>query len=301
MVSFAVSGEFSLSADFGGKREGLGDFSPLEIRNNASTSCNPLFQSNHGKQPTGNCFETYTIANKKMVSNIWIAAANDEKDAVAKLVEVEGLSPNAKDPNGYTPMHAAASYGHLDLLKYLLSKGGDINIQDAEGDTPLHHVEDLSVAKALIEQFDADYKIKNSDGLTAAEYIEEEDEFPDVAKYLRGLAHGKPADAGENGGGDEDAEKEAKEANAFLESLPEPRNVDGHEIKYTLETEQQQDGDEQLSPEELEERRKKIEAVLNSENPEEELRKLIQNAVHEGLKQDNDESTSEEPSSKKRK
>ena len=34
--------------------------------------------------------------------------------------------------------HAAASWGHGELLRYLLENGGDANIGDSDGDTPLH-------------------------------------------------------------------------------------------------------------------------------------------------------------------
>ncbi len=33
--------------------------------------------------------------------------------------------------------HAASSYGHLEVLQYLISVGADPNLRDAEGDTPL--------------------------------------------------------------------------------------------------------------------------------------------------------------------
>ncbi|CCG25981.1 hypothetical protein CORT_0C06080 [Candida orthopsilosis Co 90-125] len=225
-----------------------------------------------------------------MVSNIWIAAADNQKEEVEKYISSGEFTANAKDPNGYTPIHAAAAYGHHDLIDYLVQHGGNINIQDNEGDTPLHHVEDVSTAKLLVEKYNADYKIKNNDGLIAANFIEEEDEFPEVATFLKSLIHDKP----------EDVSNEVTHANEFLESLPRPGTVDGREIKYSLQTEQQQQGDEDLSPEELEQRRKKIEEILKSENPEEGLRELITNAVHDGLEQ-RQQDNEEEPSSKRRK
>ncbi|KAI5950515.1 hypothetical protein CANMA_005175 [Candida margitis] len=226
-----------------------------------------------------------------MVSNIWIAAADNQKEAVEQYIISSDFTANSKDPNGYTPIHAAASYGHHDLIDYLVNHGGDINIQDSEGDTPLHHVEDLTTARLLVEKYKADYKIKNNDGLTAASFIEEEDEFPEVATYLKNLTHDKP----------EESSSEVAKANEFLESLPAPGTVDGHEIKYSLQSEQQQQGDEELSPEELEQRRKKIEQILRSENPEEGLRELITSAVHDGLEQRQQQDEEEEPSSKRRK
>jgi hypothetical protein len=62
-------------------------------------------------------------------------------------------------------MHAAASYAHLELLEYLISIGGDINLRDADGDSPLYVVESVEMARWMIER-GADPTIKNDDGLT---------------------------------------------------------------------------------------------------------------------------------------
>lgn len=189
-----------------------------------------------------------------MVSNIWVAAADNEIEVVENHINSGNFSANSKDPNGYTPIHAAASYGHLDLLKLLISKGGDINIQDNEGDTPLHHVEELSVAKFLVEELKADNKLKNGEGQTAADFVEEEGEFPELAQYLRSLDH--------------------ESSTSVLENLPSPGIVDGHQIRYTMEPDQGEMDDE---------RRKQLEAIVNSENPEAALREMVTAAVKEGL------------------
>lgn len=200
-----------------------------------------------------------------MVSNIWVAAADNDIELVQKHIDSGNFSANSKDPNGYTPVHAAASYGLIDLLKLLVSKGGDINIQDSEGDTPLHHVEDVATAKFMVEDLKADYKMKNNEGQTAAAYIEEEGEFPELAQYLRSLAHDLPT-----------------ESNSVLSNLPAPGNVDGHQIRYTME-------DALANGEVDEERRKKLEEIVSSENPEAALRDLVTSAVREGMAQYKDE------------
>lgn len=61
------------------------------------------------------------------------------------------------------PRHAAASYAHLELLDYLISKGGDINHADSDGETPLFTVESVEVAKWMIER-GAKYDVKNAEG-----------------------------------------------------------------------------------------------------------------------------------------
>lgn len=222
-----------------------------------------------------------------MVSNIWVAAADNQVKIVESYLDGKDFTPNSKDPNGYTPIHAAASYGHIGLLKLLISRGGDINIQDNEGDAPLHHVEDLKTAKLMVEELKADWKIKNNEGQIPAEYIEEDDEFPELAQYLRSLSHDQPQSTGAS---DE----------SLMSSLPAPGTIDGHEIRYTMENE----APEEESAFDEEERRKKIELILNSENPEEALRDLVRNAVHEGMSKYKDEQNLVDdgaPLSKKRK
>ena len=42
------------------------------------------------------------------------------------------------DSEGATILHYAAAHGYLDLTRFLLSKGVQVNNQDKEGWTPLH-------------------------------------------------------------------------------------------------------------------------------------------------------------------
>ncbi|WWC61138.1 uncharacterized protein I303_103717 [Kwoniella dejecticola CBS 10117] len=140
--------------------------------------------------------------------NLWVASSDGDIERVQYLIESEGMSPNDKDSNSYTPMHAASSYAHLELLTYLLSKGGDINIPDDDGETPLFVVETLEAARFLV-QHGADVSWKNEDGLTAAEQLEED--HPQISSYLYSLL---PADqqprsqqgAGETGEGEGEGE-----------------------------------------------------------------------------------------------
>jgi hypothetical protein len=63
--------------------------------------------------------------------------------------------------------HAAASYGHLELLEYLISKGGDINIADEDGETPIFTVESVEVARWLVEH-GANVDVQNNEGQSAS-------------------------------------------------------------------------------------------------------------------------------------
>ncbi len=69
-------------------------------------------------------------------------AANDHRHvpdgwlpAVKFLVEELGADVNARDFNGYTPLHHAAARGDNELIKYLVSKGGDVTAIARTGQT----------------------------------------------------------------------------------------------------------------------------------------------------------------------
>jgi len=210
-----------------------------------------------------------------MVNNIWVAAADNDFDTVKNYISSGNFTPNSKDPNGYTPIHAAVSYGHVDLLKYLIEQGGDINIQDAEGDSPLHHVEDLNTAKLLVETYKADWKLKNNEGQIPADYIEEDDEFPEVVQYLRSLNHDNP-----------------QQTENLLDSLPRPDEVKEHNISYSYQNE-----DIEIQIDDT--KREKLREIAESENPEERLRDFVKETVHNQFF-NGEADGSESPASKKR-
>ena len=49
-------------------------------------------------------------------ANIWVAASDGDQARVQYLIEHDGLLPTSKDASGYTPLHAAVSYDHSNLL-----------------------------------------------------------------------------------------------------------------------------------------------------------------------------------------
>ncbi|HAT36966.1 MAG TPA: hypothetical protein DCS75_00630 [Gemmatimonadetes bacterium] len=55
--------------------------------------------------------------------------------AVQYLVEELGADVNQRDHNGYTAMHHAAARGDDDLVRYLVSKGGDVMVVSRRGQT----------------------------------------------------------------------------------------------------------------------------------------------------------------------
>ncbi|KAJ2787194.1 hypothetical protein GGI15_000914 [Coemansia interrupta] len=116
------------------------------------------------------------------MANIWTAASDGDIDRVRALIEESKDLVNAKDQNGYTPMHAAASWRHIELLKLLVSSGGDVNIKDTDGDTPLHICEDKECALFLLDH-GADPKAENDEGLTPV-HTTLENEATEVTELL---------------------------------------------------------------------------------------------------------------------
>lgn len=134
-------------------------------------------------------------AGSSSQKNIWVAAGEGDLDRVRHLIEVEGLLATSPDQWTYTPLHAAASYGQIEMLRYLINHSstpaGAIETTDEDGDTPLFAAEDVETARILVEEFGADAKRENTAGDTVAANAEE-NERPDVAAYLRSVTGEAP-------------------------------------------------------------------------------------------------------------
>jgi uncharacterized protein len=82
--------------------------------------------------------------------------------AVKFLVEELGADVNARDHNGYTPLHHAASRGDNLLIEYLVSKGADVKAVSRSGQTtvdlangPVQRVQPFPETIALLERLGA--------------------------------------------------------------------------------------------------------------------------------------------------
>ena len=78
--------------------------------------------------------------------------------ALRYLVEVHGADVNARDHNGYSPLHHAATRGDVEMIQYLVEHGADVTVVSRKGQTtadmangPIQRVQPFPAALALLE------------------------------------------------------------------------------------------------------------------------------------------------------
>ena len=111
--------------------------------------------------------------------------ACDQPNALLELLRANPSNASCQDEHGYSLLHAAASYGHTDLLRALVKEFNvDVNLLDEDGETCLFVVEQPKIARCLVEELGVDYKKTNDEGQTALEKIAADEEFLQVVAYL---------------------------------------------------------------------------------------------------------------------
>ena len=81
---------------------------------------------------------------------------------VKYLVEEHGADVNARDHNGYSPVHNAASRGDIEMIHYLVDKGADVMVVSRRGQTtvdmangPQQRIQPFPEAMSLLESLGA--------------------------------------------------------------------------------------------------------------------------------------------------
>ncbi|CAF1238290.1 unnamed protein product [Didymodactylos carnosus] len=78
-----------------------------------------------------------TTSSVDAPSKFYFACRNNELDAVTSLLKTASLDEiNRLEPNGSTPLHAAAYYGNNDIVKLLLDHGASRTIKNKYDYTP---------------------------------------------------------------------------------------------------------------------------------------------------------------------
>ncbi|MCJ1479466.1 hypothetical protein MMC13_008152 [Lambiella insularis] len=128
-------------------------------------------------------------------NNVFLLAA-ENSPKLLPLLRTQPELASSQDEHGYSLMHAAASYNHLDLLRTLANElHVDVNVADEDGETSLFVVETVDAAQVLLEELKVDASITNADGTTAEEKIRTEGDYPTIADYLFESRTRKPLEA----------------------------------------------------------------------------------------------------------
>ena len=123
-------------------------------------------------------------------SPLMIAAVKGELDLAEKMIK-KGADVNK---TGWTPLHYAASNGHIAVIKLLLENYAYIDAESPNGSTPLMMASmygSPEAVKLLVEE-GADLMIKNQQGMIALDFAKTGKRL-DSAEYLEKLTRSKRA------------------------------------------------------------------------------------------------------------
>ena len=122
-------------------------------------------------------------------SSIHRAALWGLQSEVRRFLEEE-VDVNAKNEDGWAPLHLAAQSGHKDVMELLIAKGADVNARNAKGQTPLHLAirnRDLEAAKESIDLLlsrGADLNAKDDSGCTLLDDVALGHFAPEIFDFL---------------------------------------------------------------------------------------------------------------------
>ena len=105
--------------------------------------------------------------------DLWSAAAEGNRDVVARLLAA-GTPVNARQPGtGSTPLNTAAVFGRTGVAKLLLEKGADVSLANTDGNTALHiaaFFANVELVELLLDK-GASVRVKNGRGETPLDVV----------------------------------------------------------------------------------------------------------------------------------
>ena len=118
-------------------------------------------------------YEGLTEKLKIEEDNIWIAASDGDLNRVQYFLNNNNNAVNDQDGNGYSPLMAAVSYGHIELIEFLMNQGASLELKDNDGNVALLYCESIETLEYLISK-GANILCKNTAGESIIEKSIEE-------------------------------------------------------------------------------------------------------------------------------
>ena len=124
-------------------------------------------------------------------------------DVVETLMEYDIINKEPTDENGETPMHIAAQYGQLEVVKLLMDEDYDISKQPRNlyYDTPLHYAAlngRLEVVEFLMKQKNIENEPRDQSGQTPLHAAAKNGHLNVVKLLMKIMDDKQPRDSQEN-------------------------------------------------------------------------------------------------------
>lgn len=131
------------------------------------------------------------VLNAKDESPLMMAALKGQQELADKLIR-KGADINK---TGWTPLHYAASSGHLAIISLLLENSAYIDAESPNGSTPLMMAAMYGTPAAvkLLLKEGADPQLKNQQGLTALQFAQRGNRVDSVDAIAAAIRGKRPA------------------------------------------------------------------------------------------------------------
>jgi ankyrin repeat protein len=118
------------------------------------------------------------------VEELYDAAGDGDSTKVSALIE-SGVDINGRTGNGSYALNNAAVENEVEIMRILLERGADPNVQNSQGDTPLICATKYAGGKAatvkVLVEAGTDLAIKDDRGNTALDYAKAKDQQDAIA------------------------------------------------------------------------------------------------------------------------